>query len=53
MEEILRQFPDLTDNQVLQFQKLQSLYEDWNAKINLFYEKNYFTFIISFFIIIV
>ena len=40
MEEILRQFPDLTDNQVLQFQKLQSLYEDWNAKINVISRKD-------------
>ena len=40
MEEILRQFPDLADNQVLQFQKLQSLYEDWNAKINVISRKD-------------
>lgn len=40
MEEILRQFPDLTDNQLLQFQKLQSLYEDWNAKINVISRKD-------------
>jgi len=35
MEAILKQFPDLSDNQILQFQKLQGLYEDWNAKINV------------------
>jgi 16S rRNA (guanine527-N7)-methyltransferase len=40
MEEILKQFPDLTDNQILQFQKLQSLYEDWNAKINVISRKD-------------
>jgi 16S rRNA (guanine527-N7)-methyltransferase len=40
MEAILKQFPDLSDNQILQFQKLQSLYEDWNAKINVIQLKN-------------
>ena len=40
MEEILKQFPDLTDNQILQFQKLQDLYEDWNAKINVISRKD-------------
>ena len=40
MEEILKQFPDLTDNQILQFQKLQGLYEDWNAKINVISRKD-------------
>ena len=40
MEEILKQFPDLSDNQILQFQKLQSLYEDGNAKINVISRKD-------------
>ena len=40
MEEILKQFPDLSENQILQFQKLQSLYEDWNAKINVISRKD-------------
>ena len=40
MEEIFKQFPDLSDNQILQFQKLQSLYEDWNAKINVISRKD-------------
>lgn len=40
MEEILKQFPNLSDNQILQFQKLQSLYEDWNAKINVISRKD-------------
>ena len=40
MEEILKQFPDLSDNQILQFQKLQALYEDWNSKINVISRKD-------------
>ena len=40
MEGILSQFPNLTEIQILQFQKLQSLYEDWNSKINVFSRKD-------------
>ncbi len=40
MEAILKQFPDLSENQILQFQKLQSLYEDWNSKINVISRKD-------------
>lgn len=40
MEAILKQFPDLSENQILQFQKLQGLYEDWNAKINVISRKD-------------
>lgn len=40
MEVILKQFPDLSDNQILQFQKLQGLYKDWNAKINVISRKD-------------
>ena len=40
MKEILKQFPDLSENQILQFQKLQGLYEDWNAKINVISRKD-------------
>lgn len=40
MEEILKHFPDLTDNQILQFQKLEALYQDWNAKINVISRKD-------------
>ena len=40
MEAILKQFPDLSDNQILQFQKLQGLYEEWNAKINVISRKD-------------
>lgn len=40
MEEILKQFPNLSENQILQFNKLQGLYEDWNAKINVISRKD-------------
>jgi 16S rRNA (guanine527-N7)-methyltransferase len=40
MEEILRQFPNLTDNQIHQFEKLQELYKDWNSKINVISRKD-------------
>ncbi|MDN3676175.1 16S rRNA (guanine(527)-N(7))-methyltransferase RsmG [Flavobacterium paronense] len=40
MEEIIKQFPNLTENQILQFQKLGALYHDWNAKINVISRKD-------------
>ena len=40
MEEIIKQFPNLTENQILQFQKLEVLYHDWNAKINVISRKD-------------
>lgn len=40
MEEILKYFPNLTENQILQFQKLEALYQDWNAKINVISRKD-------------
>ena len=40
MEEILKQFPNLTENQIQQFQKLEALYQDWNAKINVISRKD-------------
>jgi len=40
MEEIIKQFPNLTENQILQFQKLESLYQNWNAKINVISRKD-------------
>lgn len=40
MEEILKQFPNLTENQILQFKKLEVLYYDWNAKINVISRKD-------------
>ena len=40
MKEILRYFPDLTEIQISQFQQLEVLYQDWNAKINLISRKD-------------
>src|SRR6478609_2167873 len=40
MEEILKYFPDITETQKLQFQKLEALYHDWNAKINVISRKD-------------
>ena len=40
MEEILKQFPNLTDIQKQQFEKLNELYHDWNAKINVISRKD-------------
>jgi 16S rRNA (guanine527-N7)-methyltransferase len=40
MEEILRYFPDLTEIQISQFQQLEVLYLDWNAKINVISRKD-------------
>ena len=40
MEEILKYFPNLSENQVLQFQKLGELYPEWNSKINVISRKD-------------
>ncbi|WP_339888207.1 16S rRNA (guanine(527)-N(7))-methyltransferase RsmG [uncultured Flavobacterium sp.] len=40
MQEILKQFPNLTPVQIEQFEKLQALYEDWNSKINVISRKD-------------
>ena len=40
MEEILKHFPDLTAIQIEQFQKLEALYQEWNAKINVISRKD-------------
>lgn len=40
MEEIQRQFPNLTSEQIQQFQNLQELYEAWNLKINVISRKD-------------
>ncbi len=40
MEEILKYFPDLSDIQRKQFEKLDFLYHDWNAKINVISRKD-------------
>jgi 16S rRNA (guanine527-N7)-methyltransferase len=40
MNDILKYFPDLTDIQKQQFEKLGELYHDWNAKINVISRKD-------------
>jgi len=40
MEEILKYFPNLSEEQISQFQKLEALYQDWNAKINVISRKD-------------
>lgn len=40
MDELLNYFPDLTDLQKTQFEKLYDLYHDWNAKINVISRKD-------------
>lgn len=40
MEEILKQFPNLTPKQIEQFKQLQVVYEDWNSKINVISRKD-------------
>jgi len=40
MDEILKYFPNLTDIQIEQFKKLDFLYHDWNAKINVISRKD-------------
>lgn len=40
MEEILRYFPNLTPEQIRQFEMLEGLYQDWNAKINVISRKD-------------
>jgi 16S rRNA (guanine527-N7)-methyltransferase len=40
MEEILKYFPNLSENQIVQFKKLGELYPDWNAKINVISRKD-------------
>lgn len=40
MEKILRYFPNITEKQKEQFAMLQSLYEDWNSKINVISRKD-------------
>lgn len=38
--DFLKYFPELTAEQISQFQSLQPLYEDWNAKINVISRKD-------------
>lgn len=40
MDEILQHFPNLSESQKEQFAKLQRLYVDWNAKINVISRKD-------------
>jgi 16S rRNA m(7)G-527 methyltransferase (EC 2.1.1.-) len=40
MKIIQKYFTDLTDDQIIQFEQLQSLYEDWNIKINVVSRKD-------------
>ncbi|WP_296380861.1 16S rRNA (guanine(527)-N(7))-methyltransferase RsmG [Winogradskyella sp.] len=40
MELILKYFPDLTETQINQFEALEGLYKDWNAKINVVSRKD-------------
>lgn len=40
MELILKYFPDLTKHQIEQFEKLETLYQDWNLKINVVSRKD-------------
>ncbi|CAM3876825.1 16S rRNA methyltransferase G [Flavobacterium branchiophilum NBRC 15030 = ATCC 35035] len=40
MDEIIKHFPNLSSKQIEQFQKLEALYQDWNAKINVISRKD-------------
>lgn len=40
MEIILKYFPNLTEEQIAQFVKLQELYKDWNLRINVVSRKD-------------
>ncbi|SIP86606.1 16S rRNA m(7)G-527 methyltransferase [Chryseobacterium sp. RU37D] len=37
---LLKYFPDLTENQIQQFNKLENLYNEWNEKINVISRKD-------------
>lgn len=40
MDLLLKYFPNLSELQIIQFSKLQNLYEDWNLKINVVSRKD-------------
>lgn len=40
MDVILKYFPNLSSNQILQFESLLDLYASWNAKINVISRKD-------------
>lgn len=37
---VIKYFPELSEKQIQQFQKLQPLYEEWNSKINVISRKD-------------
>lgn len=37
---ILKYFPEITENQKIQFEKLETVYKDWNEKINVISRKD-------------
>jgi len=37
---LIESFPEVTDNQVLQFRQMEALYKDWNSKINVISRKD-------------
>jgi len=40
MDIVLKYFPDLSENQIKQFEQLKLLYQDWNLKINIVSRKD-------------
>ncbi len=40
MELVLKYFPELTEDQISKFEKLETLYQDWNLKINVVSRKD-------------
>ena len=40
MKQIIQHFPQLSDEQIRQFEMLNALYRDWNAKINVISRKD-------------
>jgi 16S rRNA (guanine527-N7)-methyltransferase len=44
LEAIFKYFPNLTEEQKQQFEKLEAVYEDWNSKINVISRKDFENF---------
>lgn len=40
MQDIIKYFPNLTEDQIFKFSQLEGLYRDWNAKINVISRKD-------------
>lgn len=40
MQDIVKYFPNLTEDQIFKFSQLEGLYKDWNAKINVISRKD-------------